>query len=303
VVIAAARCYLGDMSKQTHSSGAEDYDRVERAIRFLETNFKSQPSLADIAESACLSQYHFQRIFRRWAGISPTQFLRFLTLEYARERLAESRSLLDASLEAGLSGPSRLHDLFVSFDAMTPGECKRGGAGVEINYGFHPTPFGECLIALTARGICFLGFAETGDHQELLKQLRSTWPEATLKHDQRGTEEVAGRVFSRGTPEDTSPLPLLVRGTNFQVNVWRALLAIPPGAILSYADVAALSGRPDAVRAVGSAIARNPVAYLIPCHRVIAGTGRIHRYRWGTVRKKAMLGREAAVLVRADGEV
>ncbi len=282
------------MNDKKFSQHSEDYKRIERAIRFVEANFKSQPSLDEIAESAHLSKYHFQRLFKRWAGISPVQFLQFLTLEYAKERLAESRSLLDTSLDAGLSGPSRLHDLFLTFVAMTPGEFKRLGADLKIEYGLHPTPFGECLLATTDRGICHLGFLAGNDHSTALYQLQQNWPGAKLIENQANTGSIVNNIFIPAHTSESRPFHLLLKGTNFQVNVWQALLTIPSGNIVSYQDMADYIGHPKAFRAVAGAIALNPVAYLIPCHRVIAKSGQIRGYRWGSARKRAILGWEAA---------
>ena len=282
------------MENKKFSQYSEDYQRIERAIRFVETNFRSQPSLDEIAESAHLSKYHFQRLFKRWAGISPVQFLQFLTLEYAKERLAESRSLLDTSLDAGLSGPSRLHDLFLTFVAMTPGEFKRLGADLKIEYGLHPTPFGECLLATTSRGICHLGFLDGNDHSKALHQLQQNWPGAKLIENQANTGSIVNNIFIPAHTSESRPFHLLLKGTNFQVNVWQALLTIPRGSMVSYQDMADYIGHPKAFRAVAGAIAVNPVAFLIPCHRVIAKSGQIRGYRWGTARKRAILGWEAA---------
>lgn len=282
------------MNNKDFSQQPEDYRRIAQAIRFIEANFKSQPALDEIADSASLSKYHFQRLFKRWAGISPIQFLQVLTLEYAKQKLAESRSLLDTSLDAGLSGPSRLHDLFVTFEAMTPGEYKRLGAGLSIEFGYHPTPFGECLLATTDRGICHLGFLDGDNRSMALHELQKNWPEATLIENQTNTRSIVKRIFVSEKATQSRPFHLLLKGTNFQVNVWRALLTIPRGSIVSYRDIAAHMGRPKAFRAVANAVAINPVGYLIPCHRVIANSGRIGPYHWGDLRKKVILGWEAA---------
>jgi AraC family transcriptional regulator of adaptative response/methylated-DNA-[protein]-cysteine methyltransferase len=280
------------MGKEAFYRQAEDYQVVEQAIRFLEDRFRQQPGLDEIAASVHLSKYHFQRLFKRWAGISPTQFLHFLTVEYAKERLRESRSVLGATLDAGLSSAGRLHDLFVTHEAVTPGEFRRQGVGLRIAYGFHDTPFGRCLAATTARGICALQFVQQADGAKDLEALARRWPRARLAEDPSDTAPLVERIFSvHGEP--ARPFHLLLKGTNFQVKVWQALLAIPPGAMVSYQDVAAYVGQPKASRAVGRAVAENPVAYLIPCHRVITSAGVAHRYRWGTARKKAMLGWEA----------
>jgi AraC family transcriptional regulator of adaptative response/methylated-DNA-[protein]-cysteine methyltransferase len=282
------------MNDKDFSQHSEDYRKIERAIRFLEANFKSQPTLDEIADSAPLSKYHFHRLFKRWAGISPVQFLHFLTLQYAKQKLAESRNLLDTSLDAGLSGPSRLHDLFVTFEGMTPGDFKRLGAGLRIDYGCHPTPFGECLLATTQRGICHLGFINGDDRPKALHLLQQDWPAATLVENQANTRSMVSRIFAIEHTHQSPPFHLLLKGTNFQVNVWRALLTIPRGSIVSYQAIAAHMGRPKAFRAVANAIAINPMGYLIPCHRVIAKSGKINRYRWGTARKRAILAWEAA---------
>lgn len=282
------------MNNIDFSQQSEDYQRVEKAIRFVEDNFTSQPSLDQIAESVHLNKFHFNRLFKRWAGISPIQFQQILTLEYAKKRLADSRSLLDTALDAGLSGPGRLHDLFVTFEAMTPGEFKKMGAGLEIAYGFDYTPFGQCLVAVTERGICHLGFVDKDNEAEAFSHLQQAWPEATLIEDQTHISEIVRRIFRLKQPVDSRPFHLHLKGTNFQVNVWRALLTIPVGSIVSYQDIAALIGHPKAFRAVANAIAINPVGYLIPCHRVISKSGKIHQYRWGSARKKAIVGWEAS---------
>ena len=273
---------------------AEDYQRIERAIRFIEAHFKSQPSLEQIAQSIHLSKFHFDRLFKRWAGISPIQFLQFMTLDYAKQRLSESRSLLDTAWDAGLSGPGRLHDLFVTFEAVTPGEFKKQAAGLHITYGFHPTPFGDCLLAATERGICHLSFVAGEDRSIALDPLRHAWPQATFAERPKHTGPLAKRLFDPAEKKAARPFHLYVRGTNFQISVWKALVSIPAGWLVSYQDVASHIGRPQAFRAVANAVAINPVAYLIPCHRVITGSGRFHKYRWGSARKKALIGWEAA---------
>lgn len=279
---------------------ALDYQRVEQAIQYLERNFRRHPSLDEVAGDLHLSKYYVERLFKRWAGISPTQFMHYLSLEYAKERLRESQSVLDASLDSGLSGPGRLHDLFVTFEAITPGEYKRRGAGLSIVYGVHDTPFGKCLLATTARGICALHFVQGDDSASAVAHLSESWPAALPVEDASKTQPLIDSIFSPIPPDRRRPFHLLLRGTNFQVRVWEALLQIPPGALLSYQDVAALLGMPGGARAVGGAVAVNPVAYLIPCHRVINKTGRLHRYRWGSARKKAMVVWEAER--HAEGE-
>jgi AraC family transcriptional regulator of adaptative response/methylated-DNA-[protein]-cysteine methyltransferase len=272
---------------------SQDYERIEQAITYLENHFQEQPSLDEIAASVHLSKYHFQRLFKRWAGVTPAQFTHYLTVEYAKERLRESRSVFDTTLEAGLSSPSRLHDLFVTFEAMTPGEYKMYGKDLEIFYGFHPTPFGECLLAMTARGICALRFVMPGSKADLIAQLKQEWPQAVFVEKPTKTQPIVEQVFAPTQADEKRELHLLLKGTNFQIQVWRALLAIPSGAMVSYQDVAGYVSTPSAARAVGSALANNPIGYLIPCHRVISKAGRTHRYRWGATRKKAILGWEA----------
>jgi len=282
------------MDDRNLNEQSENYQRVADAIQYLEDNFKDQPSLEDVAAGINLSKYHFQRIFKSWAGVSPSQFSHYLTLEYAKERLRESHSILETSLEAGLSGPGRLHDLFVTFEAMTPGEYKRGGAGLEIHYGFHPTPFGPCLLAVTERGICALRFLSHGGREVDLEVLKIEWPQAMFIKNPGRTALVIESLFARSPIKGGNKFHLLLKGTNFQVQVWQALMAMPSGLWVSYGDLAAAMGKPTAARAVANAVARNPVAYLIPCHRVISKAGAIHRYRWGAERKKAILGWEAA---------
>lgn len=272
-----------------------DYERIERAIGYLERNFRNRPDLKAVAEEVNLSEYHFQRLFRRWAGISPKRFIQFLTIEHAKQMLAESRTVLDTTLESGLSSPGRLHDLFVSIDATTPGEYKNDGQSLTISYGFHPTPFGECLVGVTARGVCALEFVSHQDRDELLARLENRWPSAQVKREMRKTKPIVERIFRDANHSfEDKPVHLFVKGTNFQVKVWEALLRIPFGSMCSYDDVARAIGQPNASRAVGSAIGQNAIAYLIPCHRVVRKTGGITNYRWGPTRKKAILGWESA---------
>lgn len=270
-----------------------DYDRIEQAIRYLEGHFRNQPELSEVARHIGLSEFHFQRLFSRWAGVSPKRFLQFMTLGYAKQLLDESRSVLDATFEAGLSGPARLHDLFVTLESVTPGEYKEHGFGVAITYGFHPTPFGEALIAVTDRGICGLSFLAGDSRRQAVNPLKAKWEGAAFSEDSRVTQKFADRIFGVSHHRGER-LPLLVRGTNFQIKVWEALLRIPQGTVASYRDIASALGMPEASRAVGNAVAQNPVAYLIPCHRVIRTGGAFGDYKWGTSRKKAMLLWESA---------
>jgi len=261
-----------------------DYDRIERALAFLKDRFREQPDLATVAAEIGLSEAHFQRLFRRWAGVSPKRFLQYVTAEHVRERLRESHSVLDAAFDAGLSGPGRLHDLTLSMHAMTPGEVGRGGADLVIRHGTHETPFGEMFVALTERGVTAMSYS-----QNALQEQQERWPNAQFAEDAPAARAVVDAVFERRPLDRVLHVP----GTNFQIRVWEALLRVPPGALTTYGDLAKSIGSPGAARAVGSAVAQNPVAYLIPCHRVIRASGIVGDYRWGTDRKRAMLGWEA----------
>ena len=278
------------------AQNARDYARIESAILYLEERFRDQPSLDDVAREAGLSPHHFQRLFRRWAGISPKRFSQFLTLDYAKAQLEASASILDAAYDAGLSGPSRLHDLFVTYEAMSPGAFKQGGDGVVISYGVHPSPFGPCFVGQTQRGICALGFADDqeSDTRTVRAEFEHRWPAARFREDRAATEPVVARIFDGQQASGVEPLRLALCGTNFQLKVWEALLRIPPGRITSYHALAQALGLPRSARAVGGAVAANPVSYLIPCHRVIRRSGRISNYEWGQSRKRVMLGWEAA---------
>ena len=270
-----------------------DYQLVEQAIFFLDRNARRQPELREIAASVGLSEFHFQRLFQRWAGVSPKRFLQFQTAQEAKRVLRQSGDLLDASFHSGLSGPGRLHDLIVNVEAVTPGEYKRRGAGLAISWGVHASPFGDCLLGLTPRGVCALEFLQPESADEALTRLRSHWENAQLVHAPQLTAPVAARIFGPHTQRQ-APLAVLVKGTNFQVKVWEALLRVPAGAITSYAQLAERVGQPRAARAVGSAIAANPIAYLIPCHRVIRNTGAFGDYRWGALRKRVLVSAELA---------
>ena len=271
-----------------------NFERIKDAIEFLETNFKNQPGLDEIAASVHLSKFHFQRIFKEWAGVTPSQFLHFLTIEYAKEQLRKSHSVFDTSLQAGLSSASRLHDLFITFEAVTPGDYRRLGENLLIRYGFHPTPFGECLLASTDRGICALRFLYPAKRKQLLEELKAEWPLAELLEKPQETGVYVQRIFTNIDDNKEKRVHLYLKGTNFQIQVWQALLALQPGDIVAYQNVAEYLTRPTAVRAVGNVIAKNPVGYLIPCHRVIRKTGQVHGYRWSSARKRAILGWEAS---------
>jgi AraC family transcriptional regulator, regulatory protein of adaptative response / methylated-DNA-[protein]-cysteine methyltransferase len=272
----------------------EDYQRIEQALTYLAAHYQEQPALEDVAASVGLSEYHFQRVFTRWVGISPKRFLQFLTKEHARALLDHSASVLDAAYQSGLSGPGRLHDLFVNCEAVTPGEYKLHGDGLEIAYGFHPSPFGECMVALTERGICGLAFVSQGDRRDPLDDLRRRWTKARLVEDVQRTAPLVEQIFPLAWGAEIAPLHLYLNGTNFQIKVWEALLRIPPGSLVTYEEIATYLGRPSAARAVGRAVATNPISFIIPCHRVIRKIGALGGYRWGLPRKAAMLGWEMA---------
>ena len=270
-----------------------DYRRVEAAIRYLEENLREQPELDELAAAAGLSPYHFHRLFARWVGTTPKRFLQYLTAEYAKKRLIETSSVLEAAWDTGLSGGGRLHDLMINVEAVTPGELKRLGDELVIRYGFHPSPFGDCLLAVTDRGICGLEFLAGRTAEETKNELAARWPSAELEHRPKETVALLGSLFPEPGAGPTGPYTLLIKGTNFQLQVWRALLEVPPGALVSYGSIARHLGKPGASRAVGQAVGSNPISYLIPCHRVIASTTGLGGYRWGLPRKQALLGWEA----------
>lgn len=272
----------------------EDYLRIEQAILYLEKNAVDQPELSEVAGAVGLSEYHFQRLFTRWAGISPKRFLQFITRETARELLDHSENLLDTTLQVGLSSLGRLHDLFVTTEAVTPGEYKSRGAGLTIRYGFHATPFGKCMIGVTDRGICQLGFIQTSEG-EALDELVDNWKQARMIEDYKATAPLIEPIFDL-TSRGQNALHLHLRGTNFQIKVWEALMQISPGSVTTYGRIANKIGYSGASRAVGTAVGHNPVAVLIPCHRVIRKLGEFGNYRYGTARKKALLVREFATL-------
>jgi AraC family transcriptional regulator of adaptative response/methylated-DNA-[protein]-cysteine methyltransferase len=276
-----------------------DFDRINAALDYLEAHAKEQPGLDDVAKHLHLSPYHFQRLFKRWVGISPKRFLQYLTINHAKEVLAESRSVLDAAYDAGLSSPGRLHDLFVNLDAVTPGEFSAGGEGLSIRYGRHPSPFGRCLLSVTDRGVCGLTFHDDDACGEGLSDLQRRWPRADIIESPSATAPVFERIFTNPTDRRRFRLTLFVKGTNFQIKVWEALLQLAPGQLVAYGDIARYIGHPKAVRAVGAAVGSNPVSWLIPCHRVVSSAGAIGNYRWGPSRKRAMVGWEMA---RAPGE-
>lgn len=278
------------------SNLSENYYRIEKALEFLHENFRRQPTLKEIAASAYMSEYHFQRVFSNWVGISPKRFLQFLSKEYAIQLLEESRNMLDVTFQTGLSSPGRLHDLFLVTEAVTPGEYKRKGEGIEVLYGFHPTPFGEALLAITDRGICDFSFVQKEGRQKCLSNLEKKWKNAKIVEDQEKTTEIMNQIFRPEKDADPVSLHLFLQGSNFQLKVWEALLSIPSGSITSYEAVAKYIGEPKAQRAVGTAVGNNPIAFIIPCHRVIRKIGEFGNYASGKARKIAILGWEAARL-------
>jgi AraC family transcriptional regulator of adaptative response/methylated-DNA-[protein]-cysteine methyltransferase len=270
-----------------------NYERIAKAIEYLSEHFLEQPDLDEVAAQVHLSPFHFQRLFTAWAGVSPKKFLQYLTTSYLKDRLTESANLIEAAEWAGLSSQSRVYDLFVNIEAVTPNEFRNAGAGLTIQYGYHDTPFGKCFIAVTSRGVCGLSFVEEGQEQATLEEFKQRWAFASIVPGQEATVSYVHQIFPEGNLP-AGKLQLLVQGTNFQVKVWQALLQIPPGAVSTYRQIARSIGHPNAFRAVGTAIGHNPVAWLIPCHRVIRQEGIPGEYHWGTVRKKAIIGWEMA---------
>ena len=267
-----------------------DYERIKKAIEFIQSNFQQQPDLDAVAKEVYLSPFHFQRLFKDWAGVSPKKFLQYISLQHAK-KLLQHHTVTDAAYETGLSGSSRLHDLFISIEGMTPGEFKNGGEQLQINYSFAETPFGNIIVASTAKGICHLAFAD--DEKDALQQLQSQFPNARFKQVVDTIQQNALFIFTQDW-KDLSKIKLHLKGTPFQIKVWEALLKIPMGDVSTYLTIANTINNPNASRAVGSAIGDNPVAFLIPCHRVIRSTGDFGQYHWGSIRKTAMIGWEAA---------
>jgi len=270
-----------------------DYERVANVIRFLDRHHTDQPALAQLAATAGLSPFHFHRLFSSWAGVTPKDFLQCLTVEHVKQLLLDGHNVFDAAIDAGLSGPGRLHDLCVTLEAASPGEMKNGGAGMQIDYGFAETPFGEALIAETKRGICHLSFVDVRGRDRVRELLTSDWPNAGLHRSDQRAAELASEIFARPPQsESRRPLRAFVRGTSFQLRVWRALLNIPSGSLTSYGRLSAAINQPGAARAVGSAVGANPISFVIPCHRVIRETGALGNYGGGRIRKQVMLGWE-----------
>ena len=290
------------MKTASHARPAGDYERIAKAIAYIRDNITQQPSLELIASQVGLSPWHFQRKFQAWVGVSPKRFLEFLTVQHAKELLDKSSSVLDTALDLGLSGPGRLHEQFVSVDAVTPGQYKQYGNGMKIYYGVHPSPFGMMLLALTDKGICYLAFGLVELLDQVVENLKISWPGAQVLHDPEGTGPTADRIFSPSSEAQGGRKPefrLLVKGTNFQVNVWRALLRVPEGCLISYKQLAHMTGNPAAVRATASAVGANPVSYLIPCHRILRTSGELGGYHWGIERKRALIAWDSALVESA----
>ena len=270
-----------------------DYERIANVIRFLDRHHTEQPDLAELAAAAGLSPFHFHRLFSTWAGVTPKDFLQCLTLEHVKQLLRDGGNVFDAAIDAGLSGPGRLHDLCVTLEAASPGEMKNGGAGIEIDYSFTETPFGEALIAETKRGICHFSFVDVGGRDRVRNLLISDWPNAKLNRNDSRIAELSAKIFaSTARPSSDRPLRAFVRGTTFQIRVWRALVQIPIGSLTTYGRLAEAIGQAKAARAVGSAVGANPISFIIPCHRVIRETGALGNYGGGRIRKRVMVGWE-----------
>jgi len=279
------------------ATAAADYDIVRRAIAHIRGNWRAQPEIDTIADAAGVSATDLHHLFRRWCGLTPKAFLQALTLNHARELLRSSASVLETSYEVGLSGPGRLHDLFVTHEAMSPGEWKASGEGLTITYGFHPCPFGIALVMITPRGLAGLALADAGKERSALNDMRKRWQKARYVEDFAATATTARRIFDPKLWLSEQPLRVVLIGTDFEVRVWEKLLTIPMGGLTTYSDLAAKSGSPKAARAVGAAVGKNPICFVVPCHRVIGKNGDITGYHWGITRKRAMLGWEAGMAI------
>lgn len=273
-----------------------DYQAIRNAIALMTNRWREQPSLEDIANGIDADPGRLQKIFRRWAGITPKQFVQAITLDHARQLLADAATVLDTTYEVGLSGPGRLHDLFITHEAMTPGDYRARGEGLTIDWGFHPSPFGHALVMATPRGLAGLAFADDEsafDHA--LDDMKSRWPKASYRQNKTITAPLAARIFDRSLWRPEQPLRVIMIGTDFELRVWETLLRIPMGQATTYSDIAERLGKPRAARAVGGAVGRNPMSFVVPCHRVIGRSGRLTGYHWGLTRKRAILGWEAAM--------
>jgi AraC family transcriptional regulator, regulatory protein of adaptative response / methylated-DNA-[protein]-cysteine methyltransferase len=275
------------------AAAAADYDVVRRAIGHIRGHWREQPEIEAIAEAAGVTPTELHHLFRRWAGLTPKAFLQALTLDGARQLLRDSASVLDATYEVGLSGPGRLHDLFVTHEAMSPGEWKMGGEGLTIRFGFHPSPFGSALVMATERGLAGLAFADPGEEAAALADMKARWPRAAYVEDSARTAAVAKRIFDQSQWQPSQPLRVVLIGTDWEVRVWEALMQIPMGRLVTYSDIAGKVRSPAAARAVGAAVGKNPVSFVVPCHRVVGKSGELTGYHWGITRKRAMLGWEA----------
>ncbi|MGQ0484718.1 MAG: methylated-DNA--[protein]-cysteine S-methyltransferase [Hyphomicrobiales bacterium] len=280
-------------------SPSRDYDLVRRSLAFLTENWRDQPSLETLAERSGVSPHHLQRLFTRWAGLSPKAFLQAMTIDHARGLLRDSASILDTAYEVGLSGPGRLHDLFVTHEGMSPGIYKAKGKGLVIRHGFHDCPFGRALVMVTSEGLCGLAFADPGGERATLADMMSRWSEADYVEDKVATAPIAARIFEPGNWKPDQPLRIVFIGSDFEIRVWETLLRIPLGKASSYSAIAGHLGQPQAARAVGTAVGKNPISFVVPCHRVLAKSGGLCGYHWGLTRKRAILGWEAGVAARA----
>ena len=273
--------------------GEDDYAVVRRAVAFISEHWRSQPDVEAIAHACGVTPDELHHLFRRWAGLTPKEFVAAITLDHARKLLRERASVLDAAYAVGLSGPGRLHDLFVTHEAMSPGEWKAGGAGLTLAYGFHPSPFGEALVVATERGLAGLAFADPDEKARALDDMRQRWPRAQFREDAARAARLARRIFDPRLWKQDRPLRVVMIGTDFEVRVWETLLKIPMGRVTTYSDVATKIHTPKGARAVGAAVGKNPIAFVVPCHRVIGKGGDLTGYYWGLTRKRAMLGWEA----------
>jgi AraC family transcriptional regulator of adaptative response/methylated-DNA-[protein]-cysteine methyltransferase len=270
-----------------------DYDSVRRAIAFMSQHWREQPAIEAVAEAASLTPDELHLLFRRWASLTPKAFMQALTLDHAKSLLRDSASVLDAALDSGLSGPGRLHDLFVTHEAMSPGEWKSGGEGLALRFGFHPSPFGTAVVIASERGLAGLAFADPGEEPEALADMQRRWPRASYLHDAAATSTLAQRVFDTEQWRAGEPLRVVLIGTDFEVRVWETLLKIPMGRAVCYSDIAGHIGAAKAARAVGAAVGKNPISFVVPCHRALGKSGALTGYHWGLTRKQAMLGWEA----------
>jgi AraC family transcriptional regulator of adaptative response/methylated-DNA-[protein]-cysteine methyltransferase len=270
-----------------------DYDSVRRAIAFISEHWRAQPTIEAMADAASVTPDELHQLFRRWAGLTPKAFMQALTLDHAKGLLRDSASVLDAALDSGLSGPGRLHDLFVTHEAMSPGEWKNGGAGMTLRFGFHPSPFGTAVVIASGRGLAGLAFADHGEEQSALADMQRRWPRATYLEDRAGTAALAQRIFDTKLWRADQPLRVVLIGPDFEVRVWETLLKIPMGRAVCYSDIATKIKSPKASRAVGAAVGKNPVSFVVPCHRALGKGGALTGYHWGITRKQAMLGWEA----------